>query len=77
MRLQDGSTEFNLAPLPDEIARHLLAVTFYGTPALAVSKPTGVKLAVLIRSGRVPLRRVAEMFLQGRRNTSRGAPVDR
>jgi hypothetical protein len=28
VRLQDGSTEFNLAPLPDDIARHLLTVTF-------------------------------------------------
>jgi hypothetical protein len=28
VRLRDGSTEFNLAPLPDDIARHLLAVTF-------------------------------------------------
>lgn len=28
VRLSDGSTEFNLALLPDEIARHLLAVTF-------------------------------------------------
>jgi hypothetical protein len=28
VRLQDGSTEFNLTLLPDEIARHLLAVTF-------------------------------------------------
>lgn len=27
-RLIDGSTEFNLAPLPKDIARHLLAVTF-------------------------------------------------
>jgi len=27
-RLTDGSTEFNLAPLPEDIARHLLAVTF-------------------------------------------------
>jgi len=27
-RLRDGSTEFNLAPLPGDIARHLLAVTF-------------------------------------------------
>jgi hypothetical protein len=27
-RLRDGSTEFNLAPLPEGIARHLLAVTF-------------------------------------------------
>ena len=26
--LRDGSTEFNLAPLPKDIARHLLAVTF-------------------------------------------------
>jgi hypothetical protein len=28
VRLRDGSTEFSLAPLPDNIARHLLAVTF-------------------------------------------------
>ena len=28
VRLQDGSTEFNLTLLPPEIARHLLAVTF-------------------------------------------------
>ena len=28
VRLQDGSTEFNLTLLPEEIARHLLAVTF-------------------------------------------------
>ena len=28
VRLQDGSTEFNLTLLPKEIARHLLAVTF-------------------------------------------------
>lgn len=27
-RLRDGSTEFDLAPLPEDIARHLLAVTF-------------------------------------------------
>jgi hypothetical protein len=27
-RLRDGSTEFNLALLPDTITRHLLAVTF-------------------------------------------------
>lgn len=26
--LRDGSTEFDLAPLPKDIARHLLAVTF-------------------------------------------------
>jgi hypothetical protein len=28
VRLRDGSTEFNLSPLPEDIARHLLAVTF-------------------------------------------------
>lgn len=28
VRLEDSSTEFNLKLLPDEIARHLLAVTF-------------------------------------------------
>jgi hypothetical protein len=28
VRLQDCSTEFNLTLLPDDIARHLLAVTF-------------------------------------------------
>ncbi|MGH2776059.1 MAG: hypothetical protein ACRDJT_11610 [Actinomycetota bacterium] len=28
VRLQDGSTEFDLTLLPDEIARHVLAVTF-------------------------------------------------
>jgi len=28
VRLRDGSTEFDLAPLPDDIARHLLAVIF-------------------------------------------------
>jgi len=28
VRLPDGSTEFTLTQLPDEIARHLLAVTF-------------------------------------------------
>lgn len=28
VRLKDGSTEFDLSLLPDEIARHLLAVVF-------------------------------------------------
>jgi hypothetical protein len=28
IRLRDGSTEFNLASLPEDIARHLLAVVF-------------------------------------------------